>query len=136
MDKGLTFLTLALALLWLVFDDLFGEKKFLSKVATALTPNLPSMGDMAAGALNNAQNLTRPAEQQVGDMMHDMGKKIAEKNGDKGTADVLDKMKEKREQEKKDQEKKKQEKKSYLELPDGWGLKGKQIDFNNYIKMK
>ncbi|QWG70199.1 hypothetical protein EXW32_27815 (plasmid) [Bacillus mycoides] len=40
MDRGLTFFTLALLLIWLVFDDLFGEKKFLSKLAQAMTPNL------------------------------------------------------------------------------------------------
>lgn len=40
MDRGLTFFTLALLLIWLVFDDLFGEKKFLSKLAKAMTPNL------------------------------------------------------------------------------------------------
>lgn len=40
MDRGLTFFTLALLLIWLVFDDLFGNKKYLSKLAGAMTPNL------------------------------------------------------------------------------------------------
>ncbi|MGG1343874.1 hypothetical protein ABE244_25620 [Bacillus toyonensis] len=39
MDKGLTFLTLSLVFLWLVFDDFVGKKR-LSNLATMMTPDL------------------------------------------------------------------------------------------------
>ncbi|MFO6953340.1 hypothetical protein [Bacillus cereus] len=47
--KGLTFLTLSIIFLWLVFDDLVGKKR-LSRVAKMIAPdlNVPSLGDIAS----------------------------------------------------------------------------------------
>lgn len=78
MDRGLTFFTLALLLIWLVFDDLFGEKKFLSKLAQAMTPNLPSLGDMGQAVVDTATESvketakdTREAQKKADDIVND-----------------------------------------------------------------
>lgn len=147
MDKGLTFLTLALGLVWLVFDDLFGEKKFLSKIASALTPGFPSLGEAVVNGVvdgvKGTQDITKKAEDVVADGMHKTGKEIAEKNGQTGTVDVLDKIEKKRQEEKEAQKKKEEERKKKgnsgifdFQLPDGWGLGGKQFDLTQYFGKK
>lgn len=147
MDKGLTFLTLALGLVWLVFDDLFGEKKFLSKIANALTPGFPAIGgaivDGVVDGVKGTQDITKKAEDVVADGMHKTGREIAEKNGQTGTVDVLDKIEKKRQEEKEAQKKKEEERKKKgnsgifdFKLPDGWGLGGKQVDLTDYFGKK
>lgn len=58
MDKGLTFLTLSLVFLWLVFDDFVGKKR-LSNLATMMTPDLslpvPQVVQDAKEQLDKAQ---------------------------------------------------------------------------------
>lgn len=56
-DKGLLFFTLSLLCFWLVADDLVGKKR-LSNIAGMLTPNLPSVGDMAKDAVEDATKET------------------------------------------------------------------------------
>ncbi|AGT13374.1 putative DNA delivery protein [Bacillus phage Wip1] len=71
MDRGLTFFTLALLLIWLVFDDLFGEKKYLSKLAGAMTPNL-SLPDPARDAVDKVVEDTKEnAKKDVTDIKKD-----------------------------------------------------------------
>ncbi|HDR7311503.1 TPA: hypothetical protein QCX08_004011 [Bacillus cytotoxicus] len=71
MDRGLTFFTLALLLIWLVFDDLFGEKKYLSKLAGAMTPNL-SLPDPARDMVDKAVEDTKEnAKKDVKDIKKD-----------------------------------------------------------------
>lgn len=100
MDRGLTFFTLALLLIWLVFDDLFGEKKFLSKLAQAMTPNLPSLGDMGQAVVDTAtesvkettkdtRDAQKKADDKIKDSLFDPPIKVDEK-----TKDTLDKLKE------------------------------------------
>ncbi|MED1170187.1 cytoplasmic protein, partial [Bacillus paranthracis] len=54
--KGLTFLTLSLLFLWLVFDDFVGKKR-LSKLAQMMTPDLsmPSPGEVAEKVVDGAK---------------------------------------------------------------------------------
>lgn len=100
MDRGLTFFTLALLLIWLVFDDLFGEKKYLSKLAQAMTPNLPTLGEMGQavvdGTVESVKETTtdtrkaqKEADNKVKDSILNPPIKV-----DKGTQGVLDKIKE------------------------------------------
>lgn len=100
MDRGLTFFTLALLLIWLVFDDLFGEKKYLSKLAGAMTPNLPSLGDMGQAVVDTAtesvkettkdtRDAQKKADDKVKDTLLDPPIKV-----DPKTKDTLDKLKE------------------------------------------
>ncbi|WP_260851098.1 MULTISPECIES: cytoplasmic protein [Bacillus] len=80
MDRGLTFFTLALLLVWLVFDDLFGEKKYLSKLAQAMTPNLPTLGDMGQAVFDTA---TDSVKKTVTDT------RKAQKEADKKAGDII-----------------------------------------------
>lgn len=102
MDRGLTFFTLALLLIWLVFDDLFGEKKFLSKLAQAMTPNLPSLGDMGQAVVDTATESvkettkdTRDAQKKADDKVNDgLFDKVIKNEKDPKKKDTLEKLKE------------------------------------------
>ncbi|MGE2624073.1 hypothetical protein ACQH8C_23245 [Escherichia coli] len=76
MDRGLTFFTLALLLIWLVFDDLFGEKKYLSKLAQAMTPNLPSIGDMGQAVVDGATESVKETAKDTRKAQKDADKKL------------------------------------------------------------
>ncbi|MCU5087555.1 cytoplasmic protein [Bacillus cereus] len=54
--KGLTFLTLSLIFLWLVFDDFVGKKR-ISKLAGMMTPDLsmPSVGEVTDKVVEGAK---------------------------------------------------------------------------------
>lgn len=83
MDRGLTFFTLALLLIWLVFDDLFGEKKYLSKLAQAMTPNLPSIGDMGQAVVDGATNSVKETAKDTRDAQKEADKTINDAMFDK-----------------------------------------------------
>ena len=52
-DKGLLFFTLSLVCFWLVVDDIVGGKR-LSNIASMLTPNMPSVGDVVKDKVEDA----------------------------------------------------------------------------------
>ncbi|MEK5046149.1 cytoplasmic protein [Bacillus sp. FSL L8-0637] len=101
MDRGLTFFTLALLLIWLVFDDLFGEKKYLSKLAQAMTPNLPTLGDMGQAVVDGATNSvketakdTRDAQKKADDIVNDtVFDKVIKNEKDPKKKEKLEEMK-------------------------------------------
>ncbi|MES5883188.1 cytoplasmic protein [Bacillus cereus group sp. MG21] len=100
MDRGLTFFTLALLLIWLVFDDLFGEKKFLSKLAQAMTPNLPTLGDIGTAVVDGTVESVKETTKDTREAQKEADKKVKDTildppiKVDKGTKDTLEKIKE------------------------------------------
>lgn len=100
MDRGLTFFTLALLLIWLVFDDLFGEKKYLSKLAQAMTPNLPTLGDMGQAVVDGTVESVKETAKDTRESQKEADNKVKDTilnppiKVDKDTQNVLDKIKE------------------------------------------
>ncbi|WP_144597568.1 MULTISPECIES: cytoplasmic protein [Bacillus] len=100
--KGLTFLTLSLLFLWLVFDDFVGKKR-LSKLAQMMTPDLslPSAGEVAEKVVDGAKESvketakdTREAQKKADDKVSDAIYNPKIPVSDK-TKDTLNKLKEK-----------------------------------------
>jgi hypothetical protein len=83
--KGLTFLTLSIIFLWLVFDDLVGKKR-LSRVAKMIAPdlNVPSLGDIASDV---TEKVVDGAKESVKETAKDT--REAQKKADDKVADVL-----------------------------------------------
>lgn len=99
--KGLTFLTLSLLFLWLVFDDFVGKKR-LSNLAKMMTPdiNMPSAGEIAEKVVDTATDSvketvddTRDSQKKADDKVSDVMHKPPIKTSDK-TKETLDKLKE------------------------------------------
>jgi len=69
MDRGLFFLLMSLVLFYLVLDDLFGNKKYISKMVSAMIPSFPSLNDMVnAESLkenNKAQDIKKKNQQTI-----------------------------------------------------------------------
>ncbi|MCQ6337871.1 MULTISPECIES: cytoplasmic protein [Bacillus cereus group] len=101
--KGLTFLTLSLLFLWLVFDDFVGKKR-LSKLAQMMTPDLsmPSAGEVAEKVVDGAKESVKETTKNTREAQKEADKKAGEilfekpaKNAkDPKTKEVLERLSE------------------------------------------
>ena len=86
LEKGLMFFTLAVACLWVILDDLFGDKR-LSKVLENLTPDLKTPVETfieGSATMEEKMQDQKDAkkwidEQNVSDSYKDKSKKIIDK---------------------------------------------------------
>lgn len=77
--KGLTFLTLSLLFLWLVFDDFVGKKR-ISKLAQMMTPdlNMPSVGDVANKVADEAKESVKETVKDTREAQKEADKKVTD----------------------------------------------------------
>lgn len=99
--KGLTFLTLSLLFLWLVFDDFVGKKR-LSKLAQMMTPDLslPSAGEVAEKVVDGAKESVKETVKDTRDAQKEADKKVTDgllktpKDATDKQKETIDKLKE------------------------------------------
>ncbi|HDR7881780.1 TPA: cytoplasmic protein [Bacillus cytotoxicus] len=99
--KGLTFLTLSLLFLWLVFDDFVGKKR-LSKLAQMMTPDLslPSAGEVAEKVVDGAKEYVKETVKDTRDAQKEADKKVTDgllktpKDATGKQKDTIEKLKE------------------------------------------
>ncbi|EOQ01055.1 hypothetical protein [Bacillus cereus] len=99
--KGLTFLTLSLLFLWLVFDDFVGKKR-ISKLAQMMTPdlNMPSVGDVANKVADEAKESVKETVKDTREAQKEADKKVTDgllktpKDATDKQKDTINKLKE------------------------------------------